>query len=309
MTAVEADILSTPDILRLTLAHVARHGERLAALLPVQPMVFLGCGSSYGIALAAAALCEARHGLPAQAVIASEYRPRPGWGHLAISRTGKTTELIEAMAQARAAGAPVALLVGDRGSPAETHADLVLGLEFAPEQGVIQTRFVSAALLALRLVIGGAQARHTLADLPERVQSGLAGFDPTALGAREHVVFLGRRERYGLARLAALNLQETALLAAEGHQTLDYRHGPIASAESDSLIWCFDPPDDPLSAGVLDDARRTGAAIHTIGGDPQVALVLAQRAAAHRATRRGIDPDAPRHLSRAIVLPTTETRS
>jgi fructoselysine-6-P-deglycase FrlB-like protein len=303
MTDLERDIFSTPEVLRRTLARIADRGAGLADLLAGRPLVLLGCGTSYGIALAAAAQYEHQHGLPAQAMIASEYRPRPGWAHLAISRTGKTTELIEAMRRARTVGARVALLGGDRGSPAAARADLTLELEFAAEHGVIQTRFVSAALLALRVLIGGEATRQASADLPDRIQEVLDGFDPTPFSRFEHVVFLGRGERHGLARLTALNLQETALLPAEGHQTLDYRHGPIAACGSDTLVWCFDAPDDEASAAVLDDVRATGATVHCVSGDPLLGLVRAQLVAVRQARRRGLDPDAPRHLSRAVVLP------
>jgi glutamine---fructose-6-phosphate transaminase (isomerizing) len=305
MTIVEADIRGTPDILRQTAARVDEVGEQFAAHLRGRPLVVFGCGSSHAIGLAVAALYEDRHALPAQAVIASEYRPRPGWAHLAISRTGRTSELIEAMRQARVAGAPAALLVGDRRSAAEAEAGAVLSLDFAAESTVIQTRFVSASLLALRLLIDSG-ARAALADLPAQVEAGLGADGIDDLAQYDHVVFLGMRERYGLARLAALNLQETALAVAEAHQTLDYRHGPIASAGPGTLVWCFDPPTDPAAAGVLDDARAVGATVYRSDDDPQVMLARAQLAAVRQARRRSLDPDAPRHLSRAVVLPSLE---
>ena len=261
MTEIEQDIRSTPDMVRLALGRVADAGAPLLEQMNGLPTVFLGCGSSYGVAVAAAALYEAHQGAPAQAIIASDYRPRPGWAHLAISRTGKTTELVEAMRLARGAGAPVTLLVGETGSPAASQATTVLPLEFAPERGVIQTRFITAALVALRQLFGGPADHLALSRLAEELHTALADFDPAPLADFNHVVFLGRGYRYGLARLGALNLQETALLAPEAHQTLDYRHGPIATAGPGSLVWSFDPRDEPLSAAVLDDVRKTGATV------------------------------------------------
>src|SRR5918911_1032966 len=262
MTATEQDIYSTPAILRQTLARVDERGAALAPLLQ-GPAVFLGCGSSYCIALAAAALYEDARSLPAQGIMASEYRPRPGWTHVAISRTGKTTELVEAMRRARAAGARVAL-------------------------------------------VGGEAARAALRDLPDRIERALEAFDPAPLVPLGHVVFLGRSWRYGLALMAALNLQETALVVPEGHQTLEYRHGPIASADEGTLVWCFDPPDDAASAAVLDDVRRTGATVRCTDDDPLVVAAQAQLLPVRVAQARGVDPDAPRHLRRAIVLPSTQ---
>lgn len=302
MTMTEQDIYSTPAILRQVMSRVEEHSGRLAPLLQ-GPLALLGCGSSYCIGVSAASLYEQERLLPAQGIMASEYTPRAGWAHLAISRTGQTTELIEAMRRARQAGASIVLIRGEPGSPAEPLADAVLPLEFAPEQGVVQTRFITAAMLALRLLISGDVARRALADLPDRVERGLAAVEPDLLARFERVVFLGRGWRYGLALVAALNLQETAQAVPEGHQTLDFRHGPIAAVDAGTLVWCFDAPDDAASMAVLDDVRRTGATVRCSGDDPLVSIVQAQLSAVRLAASYGIDPDAPRHLSRAIVLP------
>lgn len=123
------------------------------------------------------------------------------------------------------------------------------------------------------------------------------------------MVYLGCRWRYGLALVAALNLQKTALIVPEGHQTLDYRHGPIASADERTLVWCFDPLDDPEAAAVIEDVRETGATVRWTGDDPLVSLVQSQLFAVRVAESRGLNPDEPRHLTRTVVLPEAEGRS
>jgi glutamine---fructose-6-phosphate transaminase (isomerizing) len=299
MTIIEQDIRSIPTILRQTYVRIDERKDALAPLLD-GPIAFLGCGSSYCVAMALAALYEQERHVPGQAFIASDYLPRPGWMHVAISRTGETTELVTAMQRIQEAGGHCLLLVGERGSPAEAYADAVLTLEFAAEQGVIQTRFIVAALQALRLLI--AASRVSFDDLPERMEQGLASFDTTPLLKFDHVVYLGRRWCYGLAFAARLNLQETALMVPEAHQTLDYRHGPIASADERTLVWCFDPSGDATSAAVINDVRRTGATVQWTDVDPLIAVAQSQLFALHKAEMRRLDPMAPRNLSRAIIL-------
>jgi fructoselysine-6-P-deglycase FrlB-like protein len=303
MTVIERDILSTPAVLRQTIRRVDERGDEIARALRGS-LVFLGSGSSYCVGVAAASLYERSRGSPAQCILGSEYVSRSGWTAIGISRTGQTTELVEAMRRAREAGAHVALIGGEPGAPAVTEADTVLPLEFATEEGVVQTRFISAALLSVRLLIAGKQ--HDVQSLPDQVEEGLQDIDPSRFTAFEHVVFLGREWRLGLALSAALNLEETALIAPEAHQTLDYRHGPIAAADERTLVWCFDSPDDALSAAVLEDVRRTGAMVRCESVDPLVSLAQAQLVAVRFAERRGVNPEVPRHLSRAIVLPGTE---
>jgi glutamine---fructose-6-phosphate transaminase (isomerizing) len=301
MTVIEQDIRSIPAILRQTRDRVE---ERRTAVTPLLDgsVVFLGSGSSYCVGMAVAALYEQERHLPGQAMIPSDYAPRPTWSHVAISRTGATTELVNAMQHVRESGGRCLLLVGEQGSPAEAHANAVLMLEFASEQGVIQTRFIVAAIQALRLLIGGEAVREFLNDLPERVEQALTAFDATSLLRFEHIVYLGRGWCYGLACAAALNLQETALMVPEAHQTLDYRHGPIACADERTLVWCFDAVNDVASAAVINDIRRTGATVQWLDVDPLIAVAQTQLFAVRKTEARGIDPAAPRHLSRAIIL-------
>src|SRR5947209_12460146 len=112
MNLIEQDIRSIPAILRQTSARVNERADAVAPLLN-GPMVFLGCGSSYCVAMALAALYEQERHAPGQAIVASDYLPRPTWTHLAISRTGETTELVTAMQRAHQVGGHCILLVGD----------------------------------------------------------------------------------------------------------------------------------------------------------------------------------------------------
>ena len=57
MSVIEQDIRSIPAILRQTSARIDERRGVVAPLLD-GPMVFLGCGSSYCVAMAAAALYE-----------------------------------------------------------------------------------------------------------------------------------------------------------------------------------------------------------------------------------------------------------
>jgi glutamine---fructose-6-phosphate transaminase (isomerizing) len=293
--SIESDIRSTPDVVRQTLQVTAQAGEWSSGF--GRPAVFLGSGSSYCIALAAAYWYEETFGVAAQAMLPSEYHPRAEWLHIGLSRTGQTTELIDAMRRARGAGAEVLLIAGDEGSDAQAVADRTLALPFAAEEGVVQTRFITACLTALRALI----TREDLSGLPDAMDRAVE-FDTRSLDGLR-VVYLGRHWRYGLARSAALTLQESALEPAESHQTLDYRHGPIACADSHTLVWCFDPLDDQGAEAVLRDVEATDARVRQTSVDPLVSLVQAQWLAARRAADRGIDPEAPRHLSRAIILP------
>ena len=65
-----------------------------------------------------------------------------------------------------------------------------------------------------------------------------------------------------------------------------------------TIVWLIGPGDEDLVA----DIRATGATVRTSSHDPLIELVQAQRLALAVAAQRGLDPDAPRGLSRSIIL-------
>ena len=111
-------------------------------------------------------------------------------------------------------------------------------------------------------------------------------------------MYLGSGWTYGLAQEAALKIREAAQAWAESYPMLDYRHGPLAVADARSLVWIIGDASDTLVA----DIERTGATVRVGTADPLIELAQAQRLAVAIAERAGLNPDAPRHLTRSIVL-------
>jgi fructoselysine-6-P-deglycase FrlB-like protein len=80
---------------------------------------------------------------------------------------------------------------------------------------------------------------------------------------------------------------------------MEYRHGPISIAQPGRVTWMFGHVPD----GLADEVAAAGGWFETGAGlDPMAELVVAQRVAVAQAVARGLDPDRPRNLSRAVVL-------
>jgi fructoselysine-6-P-deglycase FrlB-like protein len=79
---------------------------------------------------------------------------------------------------------------------------------------------------------------------------------------------------------------------------MELRHGPISVLAPGSVAWVFGIP----PPGLLADLQATGARVVSSDEDAMVDLVRAQRVAVAAAEHRGLDPDAPRNLTRSIVL-------
>ena len=287
-----SEIASQPGTWRRALAESFDVATALLAR-PGERVLVLGCGTSAFVAQSVAELREAAGlGLTDAAYASEPRRWRDYDAVVALTRSGTTTEVVEAL-DALPAGVRRIAVTGVQDSPVAQRADDVLLLDFADEKSVVQTRFPTTLLLLARAAYG-----EQLSDLPERCRRALAEPSPVDVTRFHHFVYLGRGWTYGLAQEAALKIREAAQAWAESYPLLDYRHGPLAVAGPESLVWILGPGDEALEA----DIRRTGATAVTGPHDPLIELALLQRLAVDVADLRGLDPDAPRNLTRSIVL-------
>jgi fructoselysine-6-P-deglycase FrlB-like protein len=171
-------------------------------------------------------------------------------------------------------------------------ADEVIVLDFADERSVMQTRWATCVLAMLRMHIGD-PVRDLIAAAEEAVLNDLP-LDPSVFA---RFVFLGQGWAAGLADEAALKFREGAGAWSESYPSMEYRHGPI-SVGAATLVWSLGWLDPRLHT----DIERSGATVISNHRDPMVELVYVQRAAVELAESRGLDPDAPNHLNRSVVL-------
>jgi fructoselysine-6-P-deglycase FrlB-like protein len=276
---VAEEIASQPECWRRAaayddLAKLPQRGERVAVV---------GCGTSWFMAMVYAALREAAGQGETDAFAASEFpRGRRYDRVVAITRSGTTTEVLDLL--------PDTVILGDLDSPAAA-APRVIGLPWADERSVVQTRFATSVLALLRASLGE--------DLSGAIADAQRALELPLDTGIEQITFIGRQWTVGLAHEAALKCREAAVFWAESYPAMDYRHGPISIAAPGRAVWAF----GEVPPGLPEDVGRTGAAFIHHDGDPMASLVAAQRLAVALAVRKGLDPDAPRHLSRSVVLP------
>lgn len=288
---VAAEIASQPECWRRAAALapevvglLPRSGERVAVI---------GCGTSWFMAMAYAACREAAGSGETDAFTASEALLQRAYDRVVvISRSGTTTEVLEVLADCRARGIPTVALTAVPDAPIGDAADAVIDLAFADERSVVQTRFATTVLALLR--------GHVGEDVEKLAVDAEAAFAVPVEGLlAEQISFLGTGWTIGLAQEAALKTREAAQFWAEAYPAMDYRHGPIAIAEPGRLVWVFGRP----PVGLEQDVAATGAGFVTSDLDPLAHLVVAQRVAVALSLARGLDPDHPRHLTRAVHLP------
>src|SRR6478752_2884626 len=242
---------------------VARHLPR-----PGERVATIGCGTSWFMGQAYAGRREALGQGPTDAYAASEHQLARGYDRVVlISRSGTTTEVMAVVEELRASGTPHVSIVATAGTPVAERSDATVLLDDVDEQ-----------------------ARAVLAE------DASAAYGHLALA--EQVTFLGRGWSNGIANEAALKLRESAQFWSESYPAMEYRHGPISIAAPGRAVWAF----GEVPEGLPEQVRATGAHFEHRDIDPLADLVRLHRLCLGKADAAGLDPDAPRNLTRSIVL-------
>ena len=292
-----AEIASQPDCWQRALELADAGVPGLPA--PGERVLALGCGTSYYVGAAYAWLREAAGHGTTDALVASELPPRlrPYDRVVAISRSGTSSELLDAVRRLRAEqpAAPVTALLGEQGTTLAELATTVVDLSFADEAGVVQTRFPTTQLVMLRAALAGARD-PALAALPQAARDALqAPLPPT--GIRQLVV-LGHGWGAAIGQEAGLKVRESAGAWTEAYAVGEYRHGPIATSGPGTLVWGLDRLPEDLVVAV----GGAGGTVQHGCGEPLVELVRLHRYAVELAAEHGRDADAPWFLSRSVIL-------
>jgi len=281
--------------------HVWRQAQAVAAELRAKlpadgaRVALFGCGTSLYVSQAVACFREQQGAGETFAFPGSEVPATRSWdGVIAVSRSGTTTEIIDAV-QALPAGIRSLGIIGHHGSPLGEVLTDEFDIPFADEESVVQTRFATT-VLSLLLGIYGWDVEASAG----RAEKFLAESLPDWAGEIEQFVFLGRGVGAALANEAALKFRETLATWSEAYTTMEYRHGPISAAGERSLVWVLDREEPSIDDQIL----ATGARLIRGDGDQLAELVRIHRFAEGLLDLRGINPDNPPHIARSVVLST-----
>jgi len=279
------EILSQPQCWSTCLAKLASSEELSAAQRLARPEVewiFVGCGTSYYLALAAAASFNSFK-LAARAVPASDLLMYPsltlqsGRDYLpvVISRSGRTSEavrtaqMLEKQFDLRTIGITCA-----SGQPLEPACTVTLKLLDADELSTVMTRSFTSMLLALQYlgatVSGNAAFRDALMALPAQVEPLLQDIPHRLrlfVESRRFsdFVFLAQGPLFGIASECMLKVTESSCSYAQVFHSLEFRHGPKSIASPDMLItFLLSETSYEAEVEVLEEMKALGASTMVI---------------------------------------------
>ncbi len=301
-----------------------------AALAPVAPPheadfnVYIGCGTSYNLALSLAALSNGA-GRPAIAVPGGEWLNRPGlyrpqWqkAHvIGLSRSGETSEMIAAAKASRAAGAFFTAITVEPESSFAKNCDRLLVAETHPLEGIVMTTSASLMLL-LGIVDLGHQVPVSLIDTARRILEDADARMVPLIDGRSHIVYLGAGPLYGVALEGALKLMEMSQVFTQTFHPLEYRHGPISLVDKRTAAVMLHSQSEPATESALvGELQQKGARVLGFGGPGDVSIPVdcapalaglavlpaLQLLGERTAQAHNLDTTAPRHLTKVVTLP------
>ena len=330
-TQMFTEAASASDAVRAQLRHdaaaIAAIGAQLRRLAP-RAVITCARGSSDHAATYAKYLIETRAGVltasaaPSVSSVYGVSQDLRGCLFIALSQSGRSPDLLAAVAAAKAAGATILALCNSPGAPLIAAADLVIELRAGVETSVAATKSFLATLAALiRLVAAwrqDAQLESSLDALPAQMDRSWALDWSAALAPLEsaaHLYVVGRGLGLSAAQETALKCKETCGLHAEAFSSAELRHGPYALLGEGFPALLLAQPDatQPGVAALGAELARRGVPVVIAGAHSDGAVMLptvpaiaeiaplllvqsAYRLIAALALRRGFDPDHPPHL-------------
>jgi glucosamine--fructose-6-phosphate aminotransferase (isomerizing) len=332
------EIREQPAAVEAVLDELDRRRDELRDLPTSATFALVGCGSSYYLAHAGAALLnrtDRAFASPGGEVLLSpEQFPNQSVDVVVpVSRSGESTETVRATTELRethGASSVVGITCGEASS-IHDRSDVPVCSPLGSEESVVMTKSFSSMLVALEylaLLRRDDAATKSLATRPDDCEESVERAASLAeeLGTQtgfEKFVFLGSGGLYGVAAEAMLKMEEMTLSWTKAYHPLEFRHGPRSIADENTLVTLFVPEADDLYADLVADIRSQGTTVAAIGpraaidgldadhtlclpdrDTPSLALYAPffQLLGYYAAVDRGLDPDDPQNLTQVVEL-------
>jgi glucosamine--fructose-6-phosphate aminotransferase (isomerizing) len=310
------------------------HAAQLPKMEDFEQVVFTGCGSTYYLSLAAAALYQELTGRAARAVPGGElllnsqaFLTNQKTLLVAISRSGTTTETVKAVEKFKAEKRGKVVVISNYHEVLSRLADVNTVISKGQEESVAQTRSFASMFVAVSAFCAR-MARQ------EDLLSAMAGLQKTgdrlmekyesfakAIGenlAFDRFYFLGSGIRYGLACEMNLKMKEMTLTHSEPFHFLEFRHGPMSMVnEKAVVVGMLSEKNFHHEQAVLTEMDVLGGRVVSLAeANADVSfesripenvrgvlyLPVLQLMAFYRSLAKGLNPDRPKNLTAVVQL-------
>lgn len=243
---------------------------------------------------------------------------------LSVSQSGKSPDIVALTDSFTRTGAYTVAITNNVDSPLAAATKATLPIHAGPELSVAATKtFVTSLVAGLWLLAEIKRDADLLAAiraLPAQLASATECDWSEAVEAvtGRSLFTLGRGPSWAISNEAALKFKETSQIHAESYSAAEVLHGPVSIVESGFPVIAFAARDatEEGVAQVSDALAGKGANVFATTGrvtkatalpnvttdhwltDPITSIVSFYGMVENVAARRGINPDAPRHLKK-----------
>jgi len=331
------EIYEQPDVILKAGEKTAGEIEKSIELIRHAKNIYItGSGTSYNSSLIAKQILSKYAKIKSEPIISSELQFSPdiveeGSILIAISQSGESADVLEAVRIAKKANCKIIAIVNLLTSSLARKADVVIGMNCGPEIGVAATKSFTAQLVILYKMV------QKLSN--DKITINFEKFSESILKILENpikiqeiakklkdisdIYILGRGINFPIAIESALKLKELTYIHAEGIAGGELKHGPLALMDSDVFVIIINPNDSTYS-DTLTSAREIKArgakiiGVSDIESDvydhwieipkldeilyPISEIVPIQLLSYYAALAKETDPDYPRNLAKSVTV-------
>ena len=253
---------------------------------------------------------------------------------LAISQSGETADVLEALETAEKAGSQIFSLVNTPGSSIARKSNKTIFIKAGPEKAVASTKAATSQLAILLLLAFATAGRlqdgkklliETASNVSEMLNPRFVDHVEQIakrIFKQENLFIIGKGANFPMALESAIKIQEVSQVHAEGFAGGELKHGPIAMIENGTPCLVL-VGDDQWAGEILQNAielKARGARIIGIApnenevfddfirvpkagpANPILNLIPVQLLAFFLGVLRGKNPDMPQNLAKSVTV-------
>jgi len=331
------EIYEQPDVILKAGEKTASEIEKSIDLIRHAKNIYItGSGTSYNSSLIAKQILSKYAKIKSEPIISSELQFSPdiveeGSVLIAISQSGESADVLEAVRIAKKANCKIIAIVNLLTSSLARKADVVIGMNCGPEIGVAATKSFTAQLVILYKMVQKLSNDNITINFEKFSESILKILEnpikiqeiAKKLKDVSDIYILGRGINFPIAIESALKLKELTYIHAEGIAGGELKHGPLALMDSDVFVIIINPNDSTYS-DTLTSAREIKArgakiiGVSDVKSDiydhwieipkidevlyPISEIVPIQLLSYYAALAKETDPDYPRNLAKSVTV-------
>lgn len=338
-TFMEKELHEQPVVLEQIIKDSSYATKLSQAIHEAHGTYLIGCGSAYYACLAGTYLFSTIAKRHINATVASEFTYQEDFINkqsliIALSQSGETMDIIDAVKRAKTKGATIASIVNVEGSTLWRISDIPIPSGAGPEVAVASTKDLTAKLAHLVLtsyacidnlkegtiMLTKTHEEITRICFPSSKQKLLT--IAQILTPTNHLFIVGRGLSYPATLEIAMKIKEISYIHAEGMAAGELKHGTLALIEKGTPCIVLAPNDETHGANIAAamELKARGAIIIGIShtnhevfdhfievkdcGPATIIpmIVVGQLLALAIATEKRLDPDKPRNLAKSVTV-------